>query len=162
MIHTLDQVLEYYRCKEPSSPIPLLIRRAKKLVPMGFIELIADLAPAGLAELKAIGGIDGGEAKPSSQLANGEEATVTPASGAEAHSTGELKTRSEVVGALDQVLDYYRTQEPSSPVPLIVARTKRLVPMNFVELVADLAPSSLEEIQRISGVGEEVKGSAAK
>jgi hypothetical protein len=40
-------------------------------------------------------------------------------------------------------------------VPLIVGRTRRLVPMSFVELVADLAPAGLEQIQKISGVGEE-------
>jgi type VI secretion system protein ImpA len=58
------------------------------------------------------------------------------------------------VGALDRVLEYYRTQEPSSAVPLIVERTKRLVPMSFLELVADLAPAGLQQIKKLSGVGE--------
>jgi hypothetical protein len=39
-------------------------------------------------------------------------------------------------------------------VPLIVERTKRLVPMSFLELVADLAPAGLQQIKKLSGVGE--------
>jgi type VI secretion system protein ImpA len=157
VVQTLDQVLEYYRCKEPSSPIPLLVQRAKKLVPMGFVELIADLAPAGLPELKELSGVEesalrgAGSAQGAS---NGEALPETTAATAAIHSPGQVRTRSEVVGALDQVLDYYRAKEPSSPVPLIVERTKRLVPMSFVELVADLAPAGLQQIRKIGGVGE--------
>jgi type VI secretion system protein ImpA len=151
VVRTLDRVLEYYRCKEPSSPIPLLVERAKKLVPMGFVELIADLAPAGLAELKEIGGLDERGAEPSPRAANGEAA---PATGATVPAPEPLRTRSEVVGALDRVLEYYRAQEPSSAVPLIVERTKRLVPMTFLELVADLAPAGLQQIKKLSGVGD--------
>jgi predicted component of type VI protein secretion system len=154
VVRTLDQVLEYYRCKEPSSPIPLLVERAKKLVPMGFVELIADLAPAGLAELQEIGGLDERAAGSSPNAPNGEAAPATTGTTAPAPSRGPLRTRSEVVGALDRVLEYYRTQEPSSAVPLIVERTKRLVPMSFLELVADLAPAGLQQIKKLSGVGE--------
>jgi type VI secretion system protein ImpA len=154
VVRTLDQVLDYYRCKEPSSPIPLLVQRAKKLVPLGFVALIEELAPAGLPELKEVGGLDEGGARSSPESSNGEAPPATPGATAQAHSSDPLRTRSEVVGALNQVLAYYRSQEPSSPVPLIVERTQRLVPMSFMELVADLAPAGLQQIKKISGVGE--------
>ena len=160
VVSTLDQVLEYYRCKEPSSSIPLLVQRAKKLVPMDFVALIEDLAPAGLPELKEIGGFDEGGVGSPPERSNGEAPPATTGATAQPHSSEPLKTRSEVVAALDRVLAYYRTQEPSSPVPLIVERTKRLVPMGFVELVADLAPAGLQQIKKISGVDE--KGSSAQ
>jgi type VI secretion system protein ImpA len=55
----LDLVLDYYRREEPSSPIPLLLERIKKLVPMNFLDLMAELAPAGVPEFKALAGLEG-------------------------------------------------------------------------------------------------------
>ncbi|HRL20529.1 MAG TPA: type VI secretion system protein TssA [Alcaligenes sp.] len=42
----LDKVVAYFEQHEPSHPAPLLLRRAQQLVPMGFHELIQDLAPS--------------------------------------------------------------------------------------------------------------------
>jgi type VI secretion system protein ImpA len=52
---------------------------------------------------------------------------------------------------LDQILDYYRQREPSSPVPLLLQRARRLVPMSFVEAMRELAPSGVEELARVAG-----------
>ncbi|UUO10822.1 type VI secretion system protein TssA [Alcaligenes faecalis] len=41
----LDKLVAYFEQHEPSHPAPLLLRRAQQLVPMGFHELIRDLAP---------------------------------------------------------------------------------------------------------------------
>jgi type VI secretion system protein ImpA len=49
-------VLEYYKGNEPSSPVPLLVQRAKRLVPMSFVDAMKELAPAGLKELQAVSG----------------------------------------------------------------------------------------------------------
>lgn len=40
-------------------------------------------------------------------------------------------TRADVLRVLDQVLAFYRVQEPSSPVPLVLARVRALVPLDF-------------------------------
>jgi type VI secretion system protein ImpA len=58
VLRALDQVLEYYRAHEPSSPVPLLVKRAKRLVSMSFLDAIKDLAPTGLKELQAVAGED--------------------------------------------------------------------------------------------------------
>ena len=54
----LDDLCEYYARHEPSSPIPLLLRRAHRLVGMNFADLMQDLAPGGLSELRVIAGPD--------------------------------------------------------------------------------------------------------
>jgi type VI secretion system protein ImpA len=59
VVRALDLVLDYYRREEPSSPIPLLLERIKKLVPMNFLDLMAELAPAGVPEFKALAGLEG-------------------------------------------------------------------------------------------------------
>jgi type VI secretion system protein ImpA len=68
---------------------------------------------------------------------------------------GPARTREDVVRLLDQVLDYYRRHEPSSPVPLLVTRAKRLVPMSFVEALKELAPAGIKELQAAAGALDE-------
>jgi type VI secretion system protein ImpA len=68
-----------------------------------------------------------------------------------------VNSRGDVVRALDLVLDYYRENEPSSPVPLLVARAKRLVPLSFIDAIKDLAPGGLKDLQLVAGNTEERK-----
>jgi len=58
VIRTLDRLCEYYRRFEPSSPIPLLLQRAKRLVAKDFMEIIRDMTPSGVAEAELLGGIE--------------------------------------------------------------------------------------------------------
>jgi type VI secretion system protein ImpA len=68
-----------------------------------------------------------------------------------------VTSRDDVVRALNLVLDYYKANEPSSPVPLLVQRAKRLVPMSFMEAIKDLAPAGLKEMQAVTGNTDEKK-----
>jgi len=53
---------------------------------------------------------------------------------------GVINNREDVVEILDRICHYYARHEPSSPVPLLLQRAKRLVSMGFHEIVQDLAP----------------------
>lgn len=57
---TLEKLCAYYAAHEPSSPVPLLLQRASKLVDMGFADLMRELAPEGLAQLAQVSGISHG------------------------------------------------------------------------------------------------------
>lgn len=48
----LDMVCDYFKRVEPSSPVPLLIRRAKSLLHKDFTEILRDFAPAGLSDIE--------------------------------------------------------------------------------------------------------------
>jgi type VI secretion system protein ImpA len=50
----LDLVCRYYEQNEPSSPLPLLITRARKLADKGFLEILQDLAPDGVMQAQNI------------------------------------------------------------------------------------------------------------
>lgn len=54
VVRTLDKLCEYYARHEPSSPVPLLLLRAKALVNKSFIEILEDLAPDGLDQVYQI------------------------------------------------------------------------------------------------------------
>lgn len=56
-IRALDAVASFFRQNEPSSPIPLFIERAKRLVAKDFLAVLADIAPEALGQAKAAGGV---------------------------------------------------------------------------------------------------------
>jgi len=56
VIATLDRLCDYYARHEPSSPVPLLLHRARGLVDKSFVDLLKDLAPEGLAQLTSVVG----------------------------------------------------------------------------------------------------------
>lgn len=56
-VRAIDRAIEYFRRHEPSSPVPLLLERAKRLIAKDFLEVIADLAPDGLGQVRAAGGL---------------------------------------------------------------------------------------------------------
>lgn len=60
-IRMLDRVSEYFRKNEPSSPVPLLLQRAKRLISKDFMEILRDLTPKGVSEAEMIGGKDPGD-----------------------------------------------------------------------------------------------------
>ena len=69
---------------------------------------------------------------------------------------GRIETPQDVIRRLDEICEYYARREPSSPIPHLLRRAQRLVGMNFVDLMKELAPGGLSEFQVISGSsGEE-------
>jgi type VI secretion system protein ImpA len=56
-VRALDAVAEYFRRHEPSSPIPLFVERAKRLVAKDFLEVLADIAPEALTVARSAGGL---------------------------------------------------------------------------------------------------------
>lgn len=56
VLRLLDKICKYYAQHEPASPVPLLLERAKRLVPKNFMEVLEDLAPDGIAQLLVISG----------------------------------------------------------------------------------------------------------
>ena len=56
VIQAIDKILRYYEQHEPSSPLPLLLGRARSLVSKNFLEIMEDLAPDSLAGMIALKG----------------------------------------------------------------------------------------------------------
>ena len=56
VIRLLDLVCEYYERYEPSSPLPMLLQRARGLVDKNFLEILRDLAPDGLTQAQTVVG----------------------------------------------------------------------------------------------------------
>ena len=79
-------------------------------------------------------------------------------SGGVAAATGiTVRSRDDVLLLLDRICRYYSDFEPSSPVPLILKRTKRLVTMNFLDILKDLTPGGVEEFGVVAGIKAEAE-----
>ena len=69
--------------------------------------------------------------------------------------TGQVTSKQEVLKALDMIVNYYEQNEPSSPVPLLIRRAKRLVGKSFVDIIRDLSPDAMSQVRMVSGESEE-------
>jgi type VI secretion system protein ImpA len=93
---------------------------------------------------------------------SGSSVPGAPANGAAAPTAGpvatsingEIGSRADVVRMLDKILAYYQRHEPSSPVPMLIERAKRLAPKNFYEIMEELAPESVNQIKILRGPQE--------
>ena len=69
--------------------------------------------------------------------------------------TGEITSREDVLRALDKICEYYNRYEPSSPLPLLLTRAKRLATRSFLDIIRDLTPDSLSQAESLGGVSSE-------
>ena len=67
-------------------------------------------------------------------------------------AVGAIRSREDAIRALDAVSEFFRRNEPSSPIPLIVERAKRLVSKDFLEVLADIAPEALGSARSAGGL----------
>lgn len=56
VLQSLDRLLQYYARHEPSSPLPVLLRRAKNLVNADFATIVRDLIPDGMSQFENLRG----------------------------------------------------------------------------------------------------------
>ncbi len=56
VVRSLDKICDYYTMNEPSSPIPLLLRRAQRLVEASFMEILQDMVPDSVHQAKIVSG----------------------------------------------------------------------------------------------------------
>ncbi|MBC8001743.1 MAG: type VI secretion system protein TssA [Opitutaceae bacterium] len=81
-------------------------------------------------------------------------ATGTGAAGGGPSIGGAVRNRDDVLRALEAVITYYRANEPSSPVPYLLRRAIRIVPMDFLEVMNELTPEVREKINMLVGAME--------
>jgi len=75
--------------------------------------------------------------------------------GGSAASLGPVTTRADAIRLLDLAIAYYERYEPSSPLPLLIGRARRMADKNFLDILRDMAPEGVDSAQRLFGVVEE-------
>lgn len=87
----------------------------------------------------------GGPEEPS-----GDGAGAGPAS-AGGGGSGQIRSPADVASALDRICEYYARHEPSSPLPVLLRRARRLVGKDFMAIIGDLAPDAMAQIDTLRG-----------
>ncbi len=105
------------------------------------------------------------EAAVGATVADAPVATDTPAAvpaTAAAQATapsppGAINSRADVETSLDRIIAFYERTEPGSPMPHLARRMRRMVAMDFLELMEEIAPSGLKEFRNVAGVDDSKK-----
>ena len=71
----------------------------------------------------------------------------------------KITDRNEVNIVLDKLILYFRLKEPSHPAPLFIGRLQKLMDMDFYQIMKDISPSSLNELDMIIGKDQEQEDS---
>jgi type VI secretion system protein ImpA len=64
---------------------------------------------------------------------------------------GSIRNRADVVRELERVCEWLERNEPSHPAPLLLRRAQRLMNMSFMEIMQDMAPGGIDQVQTIAG-----------
>ena len=115
-------------------------------------ELISNLkqAQAAMAPFVAGAPVEAGQ-EAGAEAADGAGGTSGDGGGAKVSVPGSIRSRDDVVRTLDRICEFYNRTEPSSPVPLILYRARRMVTMNFMELINELTPDSVTTVKVVTG-----------
>ena len=94
---------------------------------------------------------------PSATPADGAGAAAGEGGGAAGQvvAVGAIKSRQDAIRALDAAAEFFRRNEPSSPIPMFLDRAKRLVSKDFLEVLADVAPEALPQARSAGGIRDE-------
>jgi type VI secretion system protein ImpA len=87
----------------------------------------------------ASGGGESGSTEGGEEVSDGAGASA----GGGQRLSGRIQNTEDVVRALDAIADYYRRSEPSHPILFLVMRAKHWVGMDFLALMAEIAPDAV-------------------
>jgi type VI secretion system protein ImpA len=68
---------------------------------------------------------------------------------------GEISSPADVQNSLNKIILYYERYEPSSPLPLLLTRAKKLVSADFLTIVRDMAPNGVDNVNLIGGLEDD-------
>jgi type VI secretion system protein ImpA len=71
-----------------------------------------------------------------------------------------IRSRADVISALEHACVYLERAEPGHPAPLLLRRAQRLMQMTFYEIVRDMAPAALPQLDVLAGQPERLSGVA--
>jgi type VI secretion system protein ImpA len=66
-------------------------------------------------------------------------------------AAGAIATRDDAIRALERACEWIERNEPSNPAPLLIRRSQRLMSKNFIDIVRDLMPEGVDQIEKLAG-----------
>lgn len=66
----------------------------------------------------------------------------------------QINSRQDVIRVLELVCRYMEENEPTNPAPLLIKRAQRLMTLDFMSIMRDMSPDSINQIELITGVSQ--------
>lgn len=71
--------------------------------------------------------------------------------GASARAPGEIASRADAAAALERICQWFERHEPAHPAPLLLRRAQRLLDKSFIEIMRDIAPDGVGQVENLAG-----------
>ncbi|HGG2528749.1 TPA: type VI secretion system protein TssA [Escherichia coli] len=65
--------------------------------------------------------------------------------------SAQISSRAEAQQMLEKVKQYFVQHEPSHPAPLMIERVQRLIELDFMDIIRDLVPDGVHQLENIFG-----------
>jgi type VI secretion system protein ImpA len=92
---------------------------------------------------------------PTEDETDGADVVSAPSRPVGGGAPGAINSPTDVANTIDRIIAYYKREEPSSPLPLLLERAKRLVGADFLTIINDMAPRGLENVHLVGGIEDE-------
>ncbi|MEM6824705.1 MAG: type VI secretion system protein TssA [Pseudomonadota bacterium] len=115
------------------------------------LEPVLTLLKRAISRLAEATGEDVAEGEAAVESPGASASSAAPAVSAVA-GPGEIASPRDVERALEAIIRYYERSEPSSPVPVILERAKRLIGADFMTIVNDMAPAGADNVRLVGGI----------
>ena len=66
-------------------------------------------------------------------------------------AVGSIASRTDAIRELERVCEWIERHEPTNPAPLLIRRAQRLMNKSFLEIIRDLAPDGVSQIENLAG-----------
>jgi type VI secretion system protein ImpA len=109
-----------------------------------------DAGPADGADQAANTADYGADAGAQTRAPGGDAGPTAYAAGPAARA--DIRSRDDALRELDRVCAWLERHEPANPAPLLIRRAQRLMHMNFVDILRDIAPEGMPSIEKIAGL----------
>ena len=106
-------------------------------------ELAGHLARRGLGSGEVLMDADASDMNAGDGLSIAQPAAVA--------APGSIQNHDDVRKTLDRLCEFFEKREPSSPVPLLLKRARVLVGLGFTDIIQNLSPDSIQQINTIRG-----------
>ncbi|XTZ40154.1 type VI secretion system protein TssA [Salmonella enterica] len=79
------------------------------------------------------------------------QVALTPTAVTADWRSAQVATRADAQLMLEKVKQYFTQHEPSHPAPLMIDRVQRLIELDFMDIIRDLVPDGVNQLQNIFG-----------
>lgn len=136
----LHAASRYFEIYEPSSPAFLLARKAENLVGLTFPQVLQQIAPDRVYDTAIQLGPRRNLPLPLEKLTEEfGEVELERAEETESAAEFDARDRASAMALLAEVARWYRTAEPSNPIPLLLDKARELTSKDFAALLSEIA-----------------------